>query len=48
MSDEDREYLKSTEKITPSLEVFEKMVQILTNVQEKTDQLLKASLSVNV
>lgn len=40
MSEEDRKYLRSLEKMTPSFEVFEKMVQILTNLQTKTDQLL--------
>ena len=44
MNDEDREFLRSTKKMTPSLEVFERMVQILTNVQEQTNQILKNSL----
>lgn len=44
MSKEDRKYLRSVKKMTPSLEVFKRMVQILTNVQQKTDQLLKISL----
>lgn len=48
MSDEDKKYLKSIKKVRPSLEVFEKMVEILKETQKKTDQLLKASLSVNV
>lgn len=46
MSDEDRKFLRSAKKMMPNLEVFEKLVRILTNVQEKTDQLLKTSLSV--
>ena len=44
MSDEDRKFLRSTKKMTPSLEVFKSMVEILKNVQEKTDQLLQNSL----
>ena len=44
MSEEDRKYLRSVKKLRPSFEVFEKMVQILKNVQEQTDQLLKNSL----
>lgn len=43
MSEEDRKYLRSVGKMRPSLEVFKKMVQILANVQEKTNQLLKTS-----
>ena len=45
MSDEDRKFLRSTKKMTPSFEVFKKMVAILTNIQEQTNQLLKTSLS---
>lgn len=48
MSEEDRKYLISVKKMRPSLEIFKKMVEILANVQEKTDQLLKTSLSVKV
>ena len=44
MSEEDRKYLRSVRFRRPSFEVFEKMVQILKNVQEQTDQLLKNSL----
>lgn len=43
MSEEDRKYLRSTKKMTPSLEIFKKMVEILKNVQEQTDQMLKTS-----
>lgn len=43
MSEEDRKYLRSVKKMMPSFEVFEKMVQILTNVQKQTDQLLHNS-----
>lgn len=39
MNDEAREYLKSLEEKGPSLEVFKRMVQILTNAQKKTEQL---------
>lgn len=44
MNEEDKKYLRSVKKIRPSLEVFEKMVQILANIQSKTDQLLQNSL----
>ncbi|MBI2613272.1 MAG: hypothetical protein HYW62_00650 [Candidatus Levybacteria bacterium] len=44
MSEEDRKYLRSTAKMRPSFEIFEKMVEILTQVQTKTDQLLQNSL----
>ena len=44
MSDEDRKYLRSIKKMRPSLEVFKKMVEILKNVQEQTNQLLQNSL----
>jgi len=44
MSEEDRRYLRSVKKLRPSFEVFEKMVQILTSLQAKTDQLLQNSL----
>lgn len=47
MNDEARKYLRFLEKKRPSLEVFSSMVQILSQVQEKTDQLqnvLNASL----
>ena len=46
MNEEDRKYLRSVKKMGPSLEVFKKMVAILTNVQEQTNQLLKTSLPV--
>lgn len=39
MNDEDRKYLRFLEKKRPSLEVFERMVQILTNTQRETEQL---------
>lgn len=45
MSEEDKKYLRWTKKMRPSLEVFEKMVQILTEMQEKTDQLLNIFLT---
>lgn len=44
MSEEDRKYLRAVKKMRPSFEVFKRMVAILTNIQEKTDQLLKTSL----
>lgn len=44
MSEEERKFLKSTKRMTPSFEVFKKMVAILANIQEKTDQLLKTSI----
>lgn len=44
MNEEDRKYLRSAKKMRPSLEVFKKMVEILKNVQEQTNQLLKTSL----
>lgn len=40
MNEEDKKYLRSAEKMRPSFEVFERMVQILTSTQEKTNQLL--------
>jgi hypothetical protein len=40
MNNEDKKYLKSAEKMRPSLEVFNRMVQILTQTQEKANQLL--------
>jgi hypothetical protein len=40
MNDEDRKYLRSIEKMWPSLEIFSKMVGILKNEQKQTDQLL--------
>lgn len=46
MSDEDKKYLRSVNIRRPSFEVFEKMVQILSKVQEKTNHLLKNSLLV--
>ncbi|MDZ4227905.1 MAG: hypothetical protein U1E54_01535 [Candidatus Levybacteria bacterium] len=39
MNDEDRKYLKSVERVSPNFEIFNKMVQILTNVRKETDQL---------
>ena len=48
MSEEDRKYLRSVKKMRPSFEVFEKMVQILTSMQSKTDQLLQNSLLLKV
>lgn len=45
MNEEDIEFLKSVKNKRPSSEIFEKMVQILKNTQEKSDQLLKDSLS---
>lgn len=44
MNEEDKKYLRSVSLRRPSLEVFEKMVQILANIQSKTDQLLQNSL----
>lgn len=44
MNGEDKKYLRSVKKIRPSFEIFERMVQILTQVQAKTDQLLQNSL----
>lgn len=44
MSEEDRKYLRSVKKMRPSLEVFKKMVEILNNIQDQTNQLLKTSL----
>lgn len=46
MSEEDRKYLRAVKKMRPSFEIFKKMVEILNNVQEQTNQLLKTSLSV--
>jgi hypothetical protein len=43
MNDEDRKYLRYVKRLRPSLEVFERMVQILKNIQEQTNQLLKTS-----
>ena len=48
MNEEDRKYLRSVKKMRPSFEVFEKMVEILTALQAKTDQLLQKSLLVKV
>jgi len=48
MSEEDRKYLRSVKKLRPSFEIFEKMVQILTALQAKTDQLLQNSLLLKV
>ncbi|MDO8583234.1 MAG: hypothetical protein Q7R51_01780 [bacterium] len=45
MNEEDKKYLKAAKKMRSSLEVFERLVQILSNIQDKTDQLLKTSLS---
>jgi len=44
MSDEDRKYLKSVKNLQPSLEVFNRMVEILKNTQGKIDYLLRNSL----
>lgn len=40
MNVDDRKYLRFLEKKRPSLEVFERMVEILIGAQKKTDQLL--------
>lgn len=42
MNDEDRKYLRSAEKARPSLEVFQGMVQILSNTHERIDRLMDA------
>lgn len=44
MTNEDRKYLRSVKKLKPSIDVFGRLVQILTKVQNETDQLLKSSL----
>lgn len=40
MNDEDRKYLRSEKKMRPGIKVFERMIQILADVQKKSDQLL--------
>lgn len=45
MNSEDKKYLRYLGKQTPRFEVFEEMVQLLRNLQAKTDQVLKASVS---
>lgn len=40
MNDEDRKFLQSVKNMTPSSEIFKRLVQILAAEQEKTDQLL--------
>jgi|WetSurMetagenome_2_1015567.scaffolds.fasta_scaffold1442732_2 hypothetical protein len=40
MNDEDRKYLERTEKVRPSSEIFNKMVQILKVEQEEIERLL--------
>lgn len=39
MNDEDRNYLKSVENTRPSFDVFNNMVDILTDTQKETDEL---------
>jgi hypothetical protein len=43
MNDEDRKYLRTLDRMRPSLEVFSRMVKILENEQKQTDQLLLAA-----
>ncbi len=45
MSEEDRRYLRIQKNMTPSLEVFKRLVKILTSIETKTDQLIKNSLN---
>lgn len=45
MNNDDRRYLKALGKMTPTIEVFKEMVQILANLQTKTDQILKNALT---
>jgi hypothetical protein len=40
MNDEDRKYLEHTEKIRPSFEIFNRMVQMLKVEKEEIDRLL--------
>jgi hypothetical protein len=40
MNDEDRKYLRATEKMRPGLEIFNEMVKILINEQKEVTQLL--------
>lgn len=42
MNDEDRKYIRETEKMRPSFEIFKKMVQILNSEQEEANKLLNA------
>ncbi len=39
MSNDDRLYIKSVKKKVPTLDVFKRMVQILTNMQKEVDRL---------
>lgn len=48
MSEEDRRYLRNIKKMGISQEVFEKLVEILKGVQNKTDDLLKTTLLAKV
>lgn len=43
MNDADKKYLKDVEKLQPSLEIFNKMVQILKSMEEETNQLLNTA-----
>ena len=43
MSDEDRKYLRFVKKLRPSIDVFGRLVQILTKVQDETNRILKNS-----
>lgn len=43
MNNEDRKYLRSTERMRPSFRIFERMVKILESVQAKANQLLTAA-----
>lgn len=47
MNDEDRKFLQSIKNMSPNSEVFQRLVKILKVEQEKSDQLLKDSLSEN-
>jgi hypothetical protein len=40
MNDEDRKYLRETEKMRPGIEIFNNMVRILKNEQEEVARLL--------
>lgn len=40
MNDEDKRYLRSARKIRPGFEVFNRMVQILSSVEKKTELLV--------
>jgi hypothetical protein len=43
MNNEDRKYLRTTERIGPSLEIFNKLVEILIDEQKRIDKLFTAA-----